>query len=61
MPSVWVLLDLLTMKIKLRGLKGTVLGKLPVPLENGKDPDQYQTVGSGSVSNCKAVSGSVSK
>ncbi len=60
MPSGWVLLDLLTRKIKLICIKSsTVLGTLP--LWYGKDPDLYLTVRSGSVSNWKAGSGSVSK
>jgi hypothetical protein len=53
MLSGWVLADLygtvLTMKIKLRCTKSTILGTLT--LENGKDPDPYQTVGSKSISN----------
>jgi hypothetical protein len=46
MPSSWVLTDLLTMKIKLRCTKNTVL--VALPLLNGKDPnlDPYQIVGS---------------
>jgi hypothetical protein len=59
MPSGLILLDLLTRKIELRCIKSTVSGSLP--LWNGKDPDPYQTVGSGSVSNLKAWSGSVPK
>jgi hypothetical protein len=39
--------------------KSTVLGTLP--LWNGKDPDPYQAVGYGSVSDWKARSVSVSK
>ncbi len=40
---MWVLLDLLTRKIKIRCIKSTVLGTLP--LWNSKDPDLDQTVG----------------
>jgi hypothetical protein len=40
MPFGWVLLDLLTRKIKLKCIKSTVLGTLP--LRNGKDPDPYK-------------------
>jgi hypothetical protein len=37
---VWVLLELMTRKIKLKCIKINVLGTLP--LWNGKDPDPYQ-------------------
>jgi hypothetical protein len=40
MPSGWVLSDLLTMEIKLRCIKSTVLG--PLPLRNSKDPDRIK-------------------
>jgi hypothetical protein len=40
MPSGWVLVDILTRKIKLRCIKNTVLGTLP--LWNGKDPDPFK-------------------
>ncbi len=59
MPSGGVLVDVLTRKIKLRCIKITVLGTLP--LGNSKDLDPYQTVGEGSISNLKAGSRSVSK
>jgi hypothetical protein len=39
-PYSGVLADLLTRKIKLRCIKSTVLGTLPIL--NGKDPDPYQ-------------------
>jgi hypothetical protein len=41
MFSGWVLADLLTRKIKLRCVKSTVLGT--VPLWNGKDLDPYRS------------------
>ncbi len=46
MPSSWVLVDLLTKKIKLRRIKSTVFLYRYI---TGKDPDFYRTVGSGSV------------
>jgi hypothetical protein len=41
MPCGWVLVDVLTRKIKLRCIKNTVLGTLPIL--NGKDPDLCQS------------------
>ncbi len=40
--------------------KSAVSGTGTLPILNGKDPDSYQTVGSGSASDGKAESGSVS-
>jgi hypothetical protein len=40
MPYLWVLVDLLTRKIKLRCTKSTVLDVLA--LSNGKDPDTFK-------------------
>ncbi len=48
MPFSWVLLDLLTRKIKLRCIKSTVLGTLPFEMVTIRirikqfDPDPYQ-------------------
>jgi hypothetical protein len=41
MPFGWVMLDLLTRKIKGKMYKSTILGTLP--LLNRKDPDPYQS------------------
>ncbi len=63
MPSGWVLLDLLTRKIKLRCIKitGAVLGGT-LPLETVRIRIYiYQTVGSRSISSWKTWSGFVSK
>ncbi len=49
MPFGWVLLDLLTRKIKLRCIKSTVLGTLPFEMVTIRirikqlDPDPYQS------------------
>jgi hypothetical protein len=59
MSSGWVLWTYKENQVKMYKKYGTVLGTFP--LWNGKDPDSYQTVGSGSVSNRKAGSRLVSK